>query len=1749
MEIDIISNSVAKPLLAVVPGKRSHDGAPVTAMAQEKEWRYGKSFLGALWRGVLLLMAALQVTLVEADVVVSEEGSSSSRSENGATIYNFEATVMEGDRGGGTGNRGTPILGEGVTINVMLTGEDVNIIPVLPRDANGQQVLDLDQVSMGDGRLSLTLYLANGVLFDYEALTDTTMVHTLELSGRSQFATETGNIARIDITLTVINVDEGTPETRPDQLLFVPEDAFVGTDRAIAGSVQTRNDTTAVVGPVAGLPDEVTDFRIGQIIPLNADGSEAEPIGSNDDPDLGAADKPFAITPAGRIQVKAVAGDNTPLNHAENPSYRVFVQARDDIPEDQWGAFGAVIVQVQAVRPPPQIPAVTLVVNERVPSGTRVGQRLQSEDASLYRVNLVTPEGRDPIFGSDPEAPFIIDNTGQVSFRSTTEFPSLNHEEVSRFVLQLQAGRSSPAGTVWGPSAPIDVMVGDIDETPRIDDQEFPVIGQITGEPGGTFFGDPVVVENRGDSENATGARALRYTIDQDIEGHTENAEITFGMEGSTGRLQVREGQVTEVRTYRIGVRVADPDVADGEDVVDYDTALVSLRVTPDGPPAFVGDRALIPLPDVIPDDEGEIGPRIVAADPEGEELTYAITRIISPSGVEVATLPFEIDRATGQLTIETTDRELDPGATYEFIVTSTDANGTQSKSTDIEVIIARTVVDNPPRILTVRPLMVAENSVGNLGEPLVYRDDYGDSVVKWEIIGVKAGSESGREVTPSPFAIDERDGQLRIASGQQLDYEILPPGQRYYTLSVTVSTQAATPGAEVLVSAPATVRIFVTDVDDPPVFAQTDYNLVVSGSEEGDPVGLVSAVDPLGRAVTHRIVTVVDPGAGVTLDTLPFVLSTAGELRVSLQGGRRFFDTVDNYEFTVSATSAGGRSTVRVDVNANPDKPDIVGPERLLFPELGRAAAEPLVVRLDRGNLADLAWALVPEDARFIIDPEGQEPGRALLRLREGLIPFDLETVDFDPAVEGRQTSTTVTVEACNTTISQGGCDTEVITVTVVDVDEAPIFPGAPYQRQVPENAPDGFAVGDPVSARDEENEPLIYSLSPDSAPFIINASNGQIWVDLEEGEKLDFEIEPEYELVVTAIEAEGEAGSRLNSTSTRVAVTLVNLDDEKPVIVAGQVLSVAAGVPDETQVGRVLVEDPDGADVSGFTYSATPAPSAATPFKIDPGTGLVTVELGEGILPQDPVAHTLLVTARDRSGNVSEPAEVRIEVLGDSSAAERRGEIGVLTLATASASAGLLIDALRPQLALSDTELATADNSEQFAHLVTQLFGGESDRAGEARATGHRRFANLDARFGLGPGRTPVPVTDLSDEDGMPGDDAANRYSLWIRSGQRTVDSEVSLGHGSMNYDGNSWAMTAGLERRLGTRALVGVAISHVESALDYEIDPNRGVRTSGNYEEVAQVLSLYGVYRPQARIRFWAMAGGGAGEIKDSRVTIVSREQADAPSTQVLGAFGVDYGFAFGSDIYQLELNLKASGYGVRKETEELRYRGGEQETVVSGTSENLFEFRSGVRVGLPFALPGGGRIKPYAGLDWLYNPGNYHLSDDIAFDAMAGFEWQWQRLHVTFEGNYEVDRDNQELWGVRGEIRYALLPDGSGLSLALTGDYDVAGSGQSAMDTAVPGAVNDAGSRPFIPAVGHARLSLRGSYGFADWKRNALWVLYTQFKPRLSAVHTDSHTVGLRFVPMLHRWRAELQFHGARNAHHGGARVFLNFTGSL
>ena len=579
---------------------------------------------------------------------------------------------------------------------------------------------------------------------------------------------------------------------------------------------------------------------------------------------------------------------------------------------------------------------------------------------------------------------------------------------------------------------------------------------------------------------------------------------------------------------------------------------------------------------------------------------------------------------------------DLDENKLYQVQVraTNADGNGPYSQpgagwTTEPDPTNSAPVFDDGASTIRSFP----ENTPPNrdIGDPVTATDSDTDDTLTYSLHGTDAAS----------FNIDFLTGQLRTRSGVTYDYET----KDSYAVEVWVTDMNNA-------SDMITVTINLTDVDesggdgggnggnvgggnigngdgdnptnaededtgpnDPPVFEDVLISRdFPENTPPGQPIGPpVTATDEDGDPLTY---TLEGPDAG-SFDIDP----TTGQ--ISTKPGVDYdYEMRPLYTVTVRATDPDGESVtilVSISVTDVPEPPAFASSSTVRsFPENtppGRPIGLPVTASDDDGDL--LTYSLEgPDAASFHIDAlTGQ------LRTRAGVV-YDYET----------RSQYAVTVRA---TDSGGGSGTIRVTINVTDVPEDQAFPSSTTVRSFPENTPPGQPIGLPVTAADDEDDPLTYTLQgPDRASFDIDASTGQLRTRA--GVTYDYEKRSLYSVTVRATDPE-----RARDTIF-VAIHVTDVPEEQAF--AGD--STVRSFPENTPPGRDVGLPVTAADSDGDTLTYTLEGPDAASFDLGAATGQLRTAAGVIYDYETRSEYSVTVRATDPNG-ASATIEVAINVL----------------------------------------------------------------------------------------------------------------------------------------------------------------------------------------------------------------------------------------------------------------------------------------------------------------------------------------------------------------------------------------------------------------------------------------------------------------------------------------------------------------------
>gem|GEM_PF-5363455 len=391
-----------------------------------------------------------------------------------------------------------------------------------------------------------------------------------------------------------------------------------------------------------------------------------------------------------------------------------------------------------------------------------------------------------------------------------------------------------------------------------------------------------------------------------------------------------------------------------------------------------------------------------------------------------------------------------------------------------------------------------------------------------------------------------------------------------------------------------------VTDVDEPVMVSVEPVNTISEAAisselianqvnvSETAPAGTVvanfSAIDPEGNALTYSL-----SGSGSDLMTV----SETGE--VTLVGDLDF--EVDSLLEVILEISDGANiTTEEIIINViNDDEPATIAASVSASSFAENTAIGASIASVDandpEGNSVTFTLAGTGSD-NFSIDASGN------ITLATGL---DFETTS----------SYEITVVADDGTFAS----TEVITITVADVNEAPTLIASLAINAFQENTATGTAIAS-SSVSDPESNAITFTLSGDGSELFAIDEEGNVTLV----GSLDYETTTSYTLTITASDGTNSVSETLTFTINDIDLSLT-----ASLVSTSQDENIAAG----TTILTASTSDAEGT----VTYSIT---GGDDKFTIDSSTGEVI--LASALDYETSTSHTFTITASDGTTSLSE-------------------------------------------------------------------------------------------------------------------------------------------------------------------------------------------------------------------------------------------------------------------------------------------------------------------------------------------------------------------------------------------------------------------------------------------------------------------------------------------------------------------------------
>ena len=539
----------------------------------------------------------------------------------------------------------------------------------------------------------------------------------------------------------------------------------------------------------------------------------------------------------------------------------------------------------------------------------------------------------------------------------------------------------------------------------------------------------------------------------------------------------------------------------------------------------------------------GNVGARVAATDPDGDQLTYSIL-----GGHDL----FEIDAATGQLRVQAV-LDADEGVTSHTLTVEVSDMLNSSDDEDpaiddsIEVTVTVTNVNEPPLVEGTRAIDHAENEGTALANARYSATDPERANITWSL----GGNDGGK------FAISG-GGVLSFAAEPDFDIKGDRNGDNIYEVTVRATEEDDGDMQADELTGELDVRVTLSDFDEPPVI---DGPASVADYPENSPK----------TTVVGRRYTAMDPeGAGVTWSDLSG--NDAGKFEFSNTGMLTFkrspnFEMKDKYEVTLNAFDGGLTGSLDVTVTiANENEPPTISGEVLVdFTENGTGTVE-MYSAMDPDVGATQDWSLAGADGGDF-------------EITNGVLTF-INPPDYDmPTDDSRPYNEYLVTVQVN---DGANTATRPVTVRVLDVNEAPTVSG----NATPSVAENTTAVAT-YTATDPERATITWSVEdPGASDFTISNAGA-----------LSFASAPNYE-VKSSYTVTVRASDGTNPVDVDVTVTVTDVDEDeelkfsalRPLIGADYTAAFKEGMGDAVQSptwvwARSMSRSGSGTDIIGAT------------------------------------------------------------------------------------------------------------------------------------------------------------------------------------------------------------------------------------------------------------------------------------------------------------------------------------------------------------------------------------------------------------------------------------------------------------------------------------------------------------------------------------------------------------------------------------
>ena len=272
--------------------------------------------------------------------------------------------------------------------------------------------------------------------------------------------------------------------------------------------------------------------------------------------------------------------------------------------------------------------------------------------------------------------------------------------------------------------------------------------------------------------------------------------------------------------------------------------------------------------------------------------------------------------------------------------------------------------------------------------------------------------------------------------------------------------------------------------------------------------------------------------------------------------------------------------------------------------------------------------------------------------------------------------------------------------------------------------------------------------------------------------------------------------------------------------------------------------------------------------------------------------------------------------------------------------------------------------------------------------------------------------------------GADGASSVAFWGSADYLNLSGDS----GNLDWDGDVFGVQFGLDTRLRDDLLVGVAVSLLESDVDYK----GTVGSIGGQGEYAVDMTSVHPYISgrNGGADWWATVGSGSGELEITTQGLgMSSQHTSDIDMQTLGA-GSSMLLLTGATTLRLKGEIVQSSVDV------------DDSDGISEQSVDANRIRIAMEVGQSRRLDGGRIFEPSLEIGARFDGGD----GETGGNAEIGGELRYRdpASRITLDGQVRTLLDYEE-WGISGTVRVAAGADGQGLSFSMSPGYGNSGSG--------------------------------------------------------------------------------------------------------